>query len=249
MHKRLASGARLEIYDQIDSTNREARRRAEAGERDPLWIIANRQTDGYGRRGASWIQSEGDLAATILFAPTGDPEKLPQISLVAAVALTDALVAFAPTAPIALKWPNDVLLGGGKIAGLLLELVTPPQGGVAICLGFGVNIVSHPEGMDYPTARLGDVMENPPAPVEFVGRLDETFAARLAQWTTSGFAPVRTDWLSRANGLGAEITVRAPHGPIAGVFRGIDAEGALLLETAEGVINVRAGAIAPPAAL
>ncbi len=248
MLKRLASGARLEIYDQIDSTNREARRRAEAGETGPLWIIANRQTDGYGRRGASWIQSEGDLAATILFAPTGEPEILPQLSLVAAVALADALVAFSPTAPVALKWPNDVLLGGGKIAGLLLELVTSPRGGVAICLGFGVNIVSRPEGMDYPAARLGDVMERPPTPTEFVERLDEIFFARLAQWAASGFASARADWLSHAKNLGEEIAVRAPHGTIVGVFRGIDGDGALLLETSEGVITVRAGAVALPAA-
>lgn len=246
MARRLSSGARLDIYDQIDSTNREARRRTEAGESGPLWILAGRQTDGYGRRGTAWLQSEGDVAATLLFEPAGAPGAWPQLSLVAAVALADALASFAPGAPISLKWPNDVLLARGKIAGLLLELIATPSGGSVICLGFGVNVVSRPEGVDYPAARLGDALEDPPTPAAIVERLDEAFSARLADWERSGFESARRDWLARAAGIGAKISVRAPRGNLTGIFRDISAEGALLIETPEGLIPVHAGAISPP---
>ncbi|HPE32049.1 MAG TPA: hypothetical protein PLV61_12720, partial [Parvularculaceae bacterium] len=114
MRERFSSGAALALFETLDSTSLEARRRADAGARGPIWILALEQTAGYGRRGSGWEQAPGDVAATFLFDPGAPVEKLGQLSFVAALAVANAVRRFAPRAPISLKWPNDVLVGGGK---------------------------------------------------------------------------------------------------------------------------------------
>lgn len=238
--------SRIEVFPTLDSTSLEAKRRAGLGEAGPLWIVALKQTAGYGRRGAEWLQEEGDIAATFLFRAEALADRLPQLSFVAALALVEAIGRFAPRAPLALKWPNDVLANGAKIAGLLLELVgeTP-----LVALGAGVNIVSAPTGMAYPTARLIDFMtEAPPAPRAFVEALDETFAFRRRQWASEGFAPIRADWLDRAAGRGQSMRVNTPGGVMEGVFEDLDLSGALILNSNGERRAVAAGAVLPPAA-
>lgn len=244
----LASGARVEIFDTLDSTSLEAKRRAASGDKGPVWIIALRQTSGYGRRGSEWRQAEGDVAATLLFRPEAPAEVLPQLSFVAALGVADAIRRFAPKAGLALKWPNDVLAGGGKIAGILLELIGAAASPPHIALGVGVNIVSAPAGLDYPTARLIDLIEgDPPHPRAFVATLDETFTAWRKEWEREGFAGVRSEWLRRASGLGRPVRAQLPGEIVEGVFADLDLAGALILDCGGERRTIAAGAILPAA--
>ncbi len=228
--------------DTLDSTSLEAKRLVAAGETGPCWITAVRQTAGYGRRGAAWRQREGDLAASLIFREDGDAGAPAQLSYAAGLAVADALASLAPGLRPELKWPNDVLVDGAKISGLLLELArTEP---LVLVLGVGVNIVSRPEGFDYPAARLADVVEPPaPRPEAVLERVDASFARWREIRARQGFAPLREAWTARAARLGEEITVRLPHGALDGVFRGLDAEGALVLSTGDGDKRITAGTV------
>lgn len=237
--------SRIEVFPTLDSTSLEAKRRASLGEAGPLWIIALKQTAGYGRRGATWEQSEGDVAATLLFRAEAPAERLPELSFVAALALADAAARYAPRAALSLKWPNDLLAGGAKIAGLLLELVGEAP---LVALGVGLNVVSAPTGLAYPAARLIDFVEGaPPSPRAFVETLDETFAFRRRQWREGGFAPIRADWLERAHGRGRPMRVETPAGVVEGVFEDLDLSGALILNSSGNRRVIAAGAVLAPA--
>ena len=131
-------------YEELDSTNSEARRRAEAGEQGPLWISADRQTAGRGRRGRAWTSGEGNLAATLLLRPGTPAPVTGQLSFVAALATAEMAAQFAPQAAITVKWPNDVLGAGKKLAGILLE-----GGADWLAIGVGVNLTSFPEGTKF----------------------------------------------------------------------------------------------------
>ena len=237
--------SRIEVFQALDSTSLEAKRRAGLGEGGPLWILALHQTAGYGRRGTQWLQVEGDIAATFLFRPSAQQERLPELSFVAALALADAVRGFAPRAVLSFKWPNDLLAGGAKIAGLLLELVGDAP---LVALGCGVNVVSAPAGLAYPTARLLDLVgDAPPAPRQFVEALDETFSFRRRQWSMEGFGPIRAEWLDGAHGLGRQVRVETPAGLVEGVFEDLDLSGALILNSNGDRRVIAAGAVLPPA--
>lgn len=244
MYGLFPSGAAAAIYQTIDSTSLEARRRADSGAKGPIWIIAIEQTAGYGRRGSAWEQAAGDVAATFLFEPRAPAERVGQLSFVAALAVGDAVRRFAPGAPLALKWPNDVLVAGGKLAGILLEFVDAPKGPV-ILLGVGVNIVSKPAQADYPTARLIDWLEGAqsPAPQEFVRAVDETLHYWRGEWERRGFAPIREAWIEQAAQRGEKIRVRLPNETLEGVFADLDSSGALVLDCDGGERLVAAGTI------
>lgn len=251
MAARLSSGASVEFYETLDSTSAEAKRRAGQGARGPLWIVALEQTAGYGRRGAAWKQAPGDVAATLLFDPRLEAERLGELSFVAALATVEALAGAAPGAPFRLKWPNDILADGGKIAGLLLELVDAPgaAAGPLVAFGAGVNIVSKPENVDYPTARLLDFLgaSAPPSPAEFVASLDAAMRGWLELWRQEGFPPVRAAWLENAANLGEKIRVRLPGETVEGMFIDLDQSGALVLDCETGRRLIAAGAVLPPA--
>lgn len=244
MHGRLTSGAVFVLYERLDSTSLELKRRAEAGARGPIWIAAVEQTGGYGRRGAAWEQAPGDIAASFLFDPRSDRETFGQLSFVAALAATETIARFAPGAPLALKWPNDVLADGGKIAGLLLELIETPSRPL-IALGLGVNIVSKPVLAEYPAARLVDWLSGgaAPSPQDFIAVYDEAFEAWRGRWRDDGFASVRAAWLERAAGKGEKIRVRLPGETLEGVFQDLDSNGALVLECEGETRQVSAGTI------
>lgn len=243
MAARTPSGAALAIHDTLDSTSAEARRRFDAGETGPVWILAKRQTSGYGRRGRAWSQDLGDLAATWL-APAPQPiETAGQLSFVVALAVSDALAQAAPGAEIALKWPNDVLIGGAKAAGLLLELWTASGRASAVGIGVGVNVVSRPEGMPYPTARLLDVAAKAPSPEELVVTIDAALDQWRRMWARDGFAPVRAAWIARAHGLGGPIRVRLPDAELDGDFVDVDDDGALVLQCGEARRRISAGEV------
>ncbi len=242
METHLASGSTVRSYDTLDSTSLEAKRQVSAGETGPTWIVAGRQTSGYGRRGAAWRQSEGDLAASFVFTEPGRGRAAAQLSYAAGLAVADVVAEIAPGARPELKWPNDVLVGGAKISGLLLELAVAEP--ATLVLGVGVNVVSKPEGLDYPTARLMDLANGPaPRTSLLLARLDAAFDRWRTVWRAEGFAPLRRAWTARAARLGEEIAVKLPRARLTGVLKGVDEDGALVLSTAEGDKRVTAGSV------
>ncbi|MEO1311235.1 MAG: biotin--[acetyl-CoA-carboxylase] ligase [Pseudomonadota bacterium] len=240
------SGARLIEYDELGSTSAEARRRFERGERGPLWILALQQTDGYGRRGRSWRQRPGDLAATFLSRAPGPRARIGELSFVAALSVYEALERVCDAARLSLKWPNDVLLDGGKVGGLLLELLEDPAHPV-ISFGVGLNIKSKPPSSEtpYPTARLEDAIDPSrklPEPRDIMTAIDGHFLNLCALWVKQGFSPIREAWLARAHGVGSELVVNAPQGTLTGSFEGIDGTGRLILNRPTGeVVRIDAG--------
>lgn len=227
-----AAGVRLIVHDVIGSTNAEALRLARAGERGPLWVVARTQTAGRGRRGRSWVSQPGNLFATLLLHAPSPPAQAPQLSFVAAVALADALSACAPACAeaLTLKWPNDVLLGGAKVAGVLIEAE-----GDSVAIGMGVNCLSHPPDTEFPAADLSAFAVDADA---VFAALSAAMAQRLAQWGRgAGFAAIRAAWLVRAHGLGQTIRVRLPERELSGRFDGLDEAGRLLLHRSDGTVE------------
>ena len=225
-------------YDEIDSTNEEARRLALAGgaEHGPLWITAARQSAGRGRRGRAWDTGAGNLATTLLLRPTAPQSVTGQLSFAAALAAAEMASHFAPAASITVKWPNDVLAEGKKLAGLLLE------GGPGwLAVGIGVNLAHHPE--DLPATSLPQLGIAPPSCDAALTVLAARFAHWYDAWMRDGFPTLRDAWLKRASGLGAPITARLPHETRQGVFEGIDVTGALLLNEGGQVRAIAAGEV------
>ena len=231
----MIEGYRLVRHAEIDSTNSEARRLAEAGGRGPVWITADRQTAGRGRRGRAWEQGAGNLAATLLIHPTGE---FAQLSFAAALSVADMAEAFAPIAAITVKWPNDVLADGKKLAGILLE-----SGPGWLAIGIGVNLVSHPEGTEFPATSLAQLGIAPPSSQDALALLAARFTHWYDAWMNNGFETLRAAWLARAGGLGLPIRARLPHETRHGVFEGIDATGALLLNEQGQVHAITAGEV------
>lgn len=208
----------------------EARRRAPLGEPGPRWFIALRQTAGYGRQGRAWRQATGDFAGTLAFKPQAAVSALGQISFIAALAVASALDEYVAPEKLALKWPNDILIDGAKAAGILLEHIDGDSGAL-LAVGIGVNIVSAPSDVAYPTARLVDHADQPPSPADLAARIDHHFWAYMKDWRANGFANIRQLWLTRARGIGETITVRLPNEELSGVFEGINESGALILQS------------------
>ena len=231
-------GIGLLTLDEVDSTNAEARRRAEAGETGPLWITAARQTAGRGRRGRIWESGNGNLAATLLLRPQAPPAAAVQLSFAAALAVADLATHFAPQAAIAVKWPNDVLAEGRKLSGILLE-----AGPGWLAIGVGINLATYPADTEFPATSLAALGVTPPTPDAALRVLAARFAHWLSLWRAQAFEPLRAAWLARAGGLGLPIRARLPHEERHGAFEGIDATGALLLRDASGLRAITAGEV------
>ena len=240
----MSQGYRTIAFEAIDSTNEEAKRRAEAGEAGPLWILARRQTAGRGRRGRGWESKPGNLMATLLLRPNVSPAKAAELSFVAGLAVAEAFETLGAT-NVALKWPNDVLIGEGKSAGILLESSGAHEGRIDwLALGFGLNLAASPEGTPYPTTSLAAATgAAPPAPEAALSVLAEAFARRYDTWEREGFAPVRAAWLARARGRGERLVARLANAEIEGVFVDLNETGALILETAAGRRTISAGEV------
>ena len=229
-------------FDEIDSTNAEARRRAEAGETGPLWIAARRQTAGRGRRGRDWRTGEGNLAATLMASTGLEPAKAAELSLVAALAAGALARVYVAEAAVKFKWPNDVLVGGAKACGILIESGRAAQG-LWLAIGFGVNLASAPEGLDQPVAALADHLipeePSPPTPEQALEVLDEALSHWIGVWSgEGGFAQIRLAWLRAALGMGRPCTTRLGDGQaVEGVAQGLDTDGALLLRLASGEVR------------
>ena len=222
----------IEAYDVLDSTNAEARRRAEAGDAGPVWITAQRQTAGRGRRGRSWSTDEGNLAATLLMSSAKPPGEAAQLSFVAALAAADLAETCLGPGSATLKWPNDLMVHGRKAAGILVESGARAAGGLWLAVGIGVNLASAPAGL--PATAFAEHMARPPAPGEALEILARAFERRRLAWEADGFAPTAAAWTERAHGLGQRCSARLPAETLEGVAEGLDADGALRLRLDDG---------------
>ncbi len=220
-------------FDEIDSTNAEARRRAEAGETGPLWISAGVQTAGRGRRGRRWDTSRGNLAATLLIATDAGPAEAAQLSFVAAFAIRALAEHYAPASLVRFKWPNDVMVDGGKLSGILIESGRNAAGMLWLAIGMGVNLAHAPQDVDRPATSLAAHLKAdvpaPPGPAEALTILSQAFVSHAAVWTRAGFAPLRDEWLKGAGGIGQPCVARLDRETVEGVAEGMDGDGALLL--------------------
>lgn len=213
------------------STNADMLLLARDGAEEGLWLRAERQTAGRGRLGRAWLSPDGNLyASTLVRLRPGNPQPA-SLALVAAVALQEAIAVFGVTAE--LKWPNDLLLQGAKLSGVLLE-----RAGDAVVIGIGVNVAHHPDLPDRPTTSLA-AAGTPVVAQTLLDVLAESFARWLARWRGEGLGPVRTAWLAAAHPVGTALTARLPDGSTReGLFDGLDPDGALILRLASGERHV-----------
>jgi BirA family biotin operon repressor/biotin-[acetyl-CoA-carboxylase] ligase len=235
-----AAGASVPIlaFDEIDSTNAEARRRAEAGEGGPLWITALVQIAGHGRRGRAWETRRGNLAATLLMLSDRSPAEAAQISFVAALAVADMARTWLPAELIRLKWPNDVMLGGRKTCGILVESGRNSDGALWLATGIGVNLAHPPAVSEHPATAFAEHLSGPPPePRQALDALAAAFAGWLGVWDAQGFAPLAEAWTQRAQGLGGPCVARLGTETLEGVAEGLDVDGALRLRLADGAIR------------
>jgi BirA family biotin operon repressor/biotin-[acetyl-CoA-carboxylase] ligase len=229
-----AAGVRLIAHEVLISTNVEALALARQGERGPLWITAARQTGGRGRRGRTWVSEPGNLFASLLLTDPAPAEHWPELALVAALAIHDAVAEVAPALRprLTIKWPNDLLLDGKKFGGILIEGEGGEDGAVAV--GIGINCVSHPADTDYPATDLADGGAGVSAETLF-SELSAKMLGRVAQWNQGEhFGTIRADWLARASGIGESIRVRVADQELVGRFETLDEAGRLVLVLPEG---------------
>lgn len=224
-------------HETIGSTNDEAWRLAATGETGPLWITADEQTAGRGRRGREWVSPKGNLSASLLLEPRRPAAECAQLSFVSALAAADTIALFAPDADVKLKWPNDVLANGRKIAGILLESASSGGEPYFLAIGVGINLAHFPPDTEFPATSLAALGGKLPPTSETITQLAVHFAKWYEVWRGQGFAPVRDAWLSRAANLGGRIRARLTSGEMSGVFEGIDHTGALLLRESSNVLR------------
>lgn len=230
-----ATAWRLAVHDSLPSTADLCRSRAEAGEPEGLAILARQQTAGRGTRGRTWAGAPGNLFLSALLRPGGPSREASQWSLLAGVALAEALSACLPDAAteagamLALKWPNDVLLDGRKLAGILAESAADGHGGLSwLSLGFGANLAVAPQVPNRPTACLA-AFGPPPSPETLAWKVLESLARWCDIRARAGFAPVRAAFLARAPAHGTQITLRLGDRKLGGAFAGLGEDGSLLL--------------------
>lgn len=244
----LDGGAGRVVLPEIDSTNAEGFRRADGLDR-PTWILAGLQTAGRGRRARPWVSPKGNFHATLVLKPDEPPETVALRSFAAALALRDALVGLTGLSQgFTLKWPNDVLLNGGKLAGILLESAGLATANPVLCIGIGVNLIAAPDaslveaGATQPVALLAETGLRV-EPEAFLEALAPAYAAWETTFRAQGFAPLRDAWLTHAAKLGEVIRARTGTETREGVFEGIDETGNLILRMAQGPVAIPAAEV------
>ena len=230
----------IRFYDSLASTQDEARRLAQAGAPHGTVVTAHEQTAGRGRHGRYWASPPGNVHLSIVLRLDLPPPRLAELGFVAALAVADAVDVYVP-GRAALKWPNDVLVDGAKISGILIE-----HAEAAAIIGIGLNVLHVPQQTPYPVTSLGALIQRDGS--EEDGEVDavreillEALARRLDGWQSDGFARVRADWLRRAHPFGTRLHVSTQAGVIEGCFVGLADDGALLLDTAGDVRRLVVG--------
>jgi BirA family transcriptional regulator, biotin operon repressor / biotin---[acetyl-CoA-carboxylase] ligase len=243
----LPAAYRLVSREAVGSTNDEATRLAHEGAPEGTVIWALEQTAGRGRRGRSWSSPPGNLYASLILRPACPPAPAAQLGFVAALAIRGALQELVPgLGEPACKWPNDVLVGGHKIAGILLESEIGDSENLAFLVaGVGINLVSAPPDAEYPAISVVGAGCAPPTPGAMLATFVRHFDDWADRWRAKGFGPVREAWRACATALGEPIRVRLETAILQGRFADIDQQGALLLETENGLRHISAGDVFP----
>lgn len=248
-----ATGYRVSGYQSVGSTNVEAANALEDGADGLAWFVSTEQTDGRGRRGRDWATTKGNLAASLLLRPDVEPDILGGLGFVAGVALHDALSGViaarldgvnALSQRVGLKWPNDVLMNGAKLSGILLEAKKDMAGGLAVIVGIGVNVVQAPEGLPYPATSLNaELGAQAPDAAELFTDLSNAWAEAFALWDCGrGMPQILARWRTAAAGLGGPIEVQSGDARISGRFEDVDENGRLVIRCADGTLeHVSAG--------
>ncbi len=233
--KAVAAGYRLATFDVVGSTSTWAMEQAKAGDPGRLWAVAYQQSHGHGRRGRPWQMPRGNLAASLLV-PVGEHKaRMATLGFAAGLALENAIGQVAPslTSEVTLKWPNDVLLNGAKVAGILLEAVSAPDAVARVVIGIGVNVRHAPEGLALPATALAAAADI--TAEALFEALTDAWIEQQELWEGSGgFTAIRDRWLDRAAGLGAPIAVRMGEQEVRGTFETIDADGRLVVREPGG---------------
>ena len=225
----------VHAYGEIDSTNLAARQLASAGAAHGTVVTARRQSAGRGRHGRHWVSPAGNLYASFVLRPDVAARRAHEIGFVAALAVADTIDAILPDGGrAALKWPNDILLGGAKISGMLAEWGDDGS----VVLGIGLNVVSAPGGLPYEATSLAAAGVRVNATAVLLSLID-SLAQWLERWRTYGFAPIRNVWLARGPVPGTPLVLQ--DGRLTGLFAGLDEDGALLLRVGETVQRVLSG--------
>jgi len=206
---------------------------AREGGPEGLWLRAERQTRGRGRQGRQWESPAGNLHASTLVRLRPNDPPAPTLALVAAVALQELVESQTSGVAVEIKWPNDLLIAGAKISGILLERV-----GEAVVVGFGVNLDDYPRDTERPATSLRAITGTAPDPAAFLDVLAEGFASWLARWRSEGLAPLRRRWLEKAHPVGTALAASAGGETLEGLFEGMDEGGALRLRLADGTVRV-----------
>src|SRR6185437_14053984 len=202
------SGYRHIHFETIGSTNDEARRLAAFGDSGPVWITADEQTAGRGRRGRVWLSPKGNLMSTLLLNPQRLAAECAQLSFVSAIAAADTVTHFAPDAEVKVKWPNDVLANGRKISGILLESASAGGEPYFLAIGMGINLAHFPPATEFPATSLAGLGVSVPPVRDALTQLAACFAKWYEMWRAQGFTPIRDAWLARAANLGNRIRAR-----------------------------------------
>jgi len=235
-------GAPILLLEETDSTNAEARRRAEAGEAGPLWIVARRQSAGRGRRGREWVSETGNLYATLLTTTRKTPAEAAQVTFVAALAAADLVCELVPPSLVTIKWPNDVMVEADKLVGILVESGPHADGGLWLAVGIGVNLTEAPSGTERPATAVAAHLK---AEVHAAPRIEIAaeilaghFAIWMERWETLGFQPVLDAWIARTRGLDGPCVARLGHETLEGMAEGVEADGALRLRLPDGHLRL-----------
>ena len=240
----------VHAFDSVESTSTEAKTLADAGAPHGTVVWARAQTAGRGRYSRQWVSPPGNLYVSIVLRPQVAALRTAELGFLASLAVAETAEHFLPAGPLArLKWPNDVLLDGGKIAGILLEGEFDGQQIAFVVAGIGINVASCPENPAYPATSLHALGGDQATAADVLPVLLTRLSNWLERWAApidcnGGFAPVRAAWMKRAARLGETITVHIGNQPTEGVFNGIDNTGALLLHTAQGLRRIAAGEVA-----
>jgi len=239
----LAQSYRLMHRAETGSTNDEALSIAAAGDAGRLWFVADEQTKGRGRNGRQWSSPRGNLYASLLLIDPAPLHKAPELGFVAGIAVFQALREVLGDDPrLRIKWPNDVLHAGAKLAGILLESTQLKGGGLACVIGIGVNCCSHPVTALYPATDLAEIGTLLHHRDDVFLRLSDAFVQWLQVWDEGrNFAAIRSKWLDHAAGVGTPITVSTAQGPCTGVFETIDATGRIILNVDGQTLTLAAG--------
>ena len=234
----LPPGWRLITYEAVGSTNDEARALATAGATDGSVVWARTQQSGRGRRGRHWDSPQGNLYCSVLLRPTGSPQRTGQLPFVVSLALARAVGALAPALDLQVKWPNDVLIGGAKISGILLEGSVRPDGSCDwVIVGTGINVTHFPDGTEFPATSIADAGASDVTVEMLLEAYLAELSALLIEWERDGFAGIRRDWMARAWGLGKALVVRLADATLTGVFEDLDDDGHLMLRLDDGELR------------